>query len=81
MEQIVKLGNGRVFIRDTGAEITESDVEIIKGYSEGLTPASISKRVFRSPRTIEGRTGRLRDKLGAKTTPQMVSIAKDLKLI
>lgn len=61
-------------VKDDDA-ITEKNKELIVHIANGRTVPEIAKLIFRSPRTIETQIRILKDSLGAKTLPHLITIA------
>ena len=55
--------------------LTKREIEILKLIAQGLDQKRIAEELYRSRRTIEHHTENIRQKLGARTLPQAVSIA------
>ena len=66
---------------EVAATLTPRELEILRFISEGLTLASIGKRLGISPRTVESHVGKLYRKLAVRTRVQAVSRAVSLGLI
>lgn len=56
-------------------KLTDREVEIIKLFSEGLTYKEIAEKLFISARTVEGHKNKILEKLGLKTTVDLVKYA------
>lgn len=81
MNHVATLENGRLISLHTGEIINDLDIQVLKGYAEGRSTVSMSKELYRSPRTIENRATIIKRKLGAKTLPNAVFIAQKLNII
>ncbi|HEV8564143.1 MAG TPA: response regulator transcription factor [Actinomycetota bacterium] len=66
---------------EVAATLTPRELEILRYISEGLTMASIGRRLGISPRTVESHVGKLYRKLAVRTRVQAVSRAVSLGLI
>jgi DNA-binding NarL/FixJ family response regulator len=66
---------------EVAAVLTPRELEILRFISEGLTMASIGKRLGISPRTVESHVGKLYRKLAVRTRVQAVSRAVSLGLL
>lgn len=66
---------------EVAATLTPRELEILRYISDGLTMASIGKRLGISPRTVESHVGKLYRKLAVRSRVQAVSRAVSLGLI
>jgi len=62
-------------------DLTQRELEILRMMAEGLTGTQIAEHVFLSPETIKWYRKKLLVKFDAANTPELVSKAKDLKII
>jgi DNA-binding CsgD family transcriptional regulator len=79
--EVLTLENGKRLLTNNGRIIADRDLEIIKALADGENMKTIGAILNISSRTVEAKIDKLRLMFNAKTRPQLVSIAKDLKLI
>jgi len=58
-----------------GKPLTDREMEILVGIAEGRSDVAIASELFISPATVKGHIGRIKEKLGATSRPNMVAIA------
>lgn len=55
--------------------LTEKETEVLKHICDGLTAAEIGKKIFLSPRTVEGIKSNLLEKIGARNAAGLIMYA------
>jgi len=61
--------------RDTGSQLSDKEMEVLKGICHQKTTAEIAEKLFLSPRTVEGYRRTLLEKTGAKSSVGLVLFA------
>lgn len=59
--------------------LTPSDIEVLRLMQEGLSAGQISTQIFRSPRTIEHRIERIKEKLCCFSKAELIKKARELE--
>lgn len=69
--QTMKLGSS--------LDLTDGDIEVLKLLQEGSSATQIAKHIFRSPRTVEHRIERLKEKLTCFSKAELIKKARELE--